>query len=73
MSMFVCHACTVYKFNGDCSGTNWSEPRAEEIAENLKDYEIYTDEDPHFVMDHCSGCGERGGDMYRARYYDELD
>ena len=71
MSMNVCHACTVYKFNGDYSGTNWSESKAEEIAENLKDYVILIEESPHFTMEHCSGCGERGGDMYRARYYDE--
>lgn len=69
--MFVCSACVVFKVNGDYSFTDWSESRAEEVAENLKDYVILIEEEPHFVMDHCSGCGERGGDMYRARYYDD--
>ena len=72
--MYVCSACVVLHFNGDYSGTDWSESRAEEVAENIKDYEIFIDEEPHFVMDHCSGCGERFvGDFYRARYYDEAN
>ena len=71
MSLYVCDYCAVFYFNGDCSGTNWSASRVEEIAENLKDYVIYIEDGTHFVMDYCSGCGERGGDMYRARYYDE--
>ena len=69
--MYVCGACAVFKINSDYSGTDWSESRAEEIAENLRDYEIFIEVEPHFVMDHCSGCGERGGDYYRAGYYDD--
>ena len=68
--MYVCGACTCLHFNGDYSGTDWSAERAEEIAENLLDYEIFTDEDPHFVMYRCLGCGERGGNYYAAGYYD---
>ena len=71
--MFVCNACTVFYYNGDYSGTDWSISRAEEFAENLHDYVIYIDEDPHFTMDYCSGCGKRGGDFYRACYYDEAN
>ena len=71
MSMFVCSDCVVFKVNADYSGTNWSELRAEEVAVNLSDLEIMIEDEPHFVMDYCSGCGVRGGDMYRARYYDE--
>ena len=71
--MFVCNDCVVFYYNGDYSGTDWTESRAEEIAENLRDYVIYIDEDPQFVTDHCSGCGERGGDYYRAGYYDEAN
>ena len=71
MSMYICSACTVFHYNGDYSGTDWNESRVEEVAENLRDVEIFIEEDPHFTMGHCSGCGVRGGDMYRARYYDE--
>ena len=74
MSMYVCAPCAVVYYNGDHSGTDWTESRAEEIAENLKDYVVYADEDPHFTMDYCSGCGERGFlGAYRARYYDEAN
>lgn len=69
--MYVCHDCAVFYYNGDYSFTNWSAERAEEIAENLKDYVIMIDEFPRVTMDHCSGCGVRGGSMYRARYHDE--
>lgn len=67
--MYVCTACAVFHANGDYSGTDWSESRAEEIAENLSAYVIFAEE-PRFVMDHCSGCGERGGEYYPAGYYD---
>ena len=73
MMFYVCHTCAVYKVIGDYSGTYWNGSRAEEIAENLRDYEIFIKDGTELVMDYCSGCGERGGDMYRARYYDELD
>lgn len=73
MGMYVCGVCVVFKLNGDYSDTGWSASRVEEIAENLKDYEVLIEKGPRFVMDHCSGCGVRGGDMYRARYYDEAN
>ena len=69
--MYVCGSCVVFHANNDYSGTDWTESRAEDIAENLKDYVIHFDEDPHFTMDYCSGCGVRGFDAYRAEYYDE--
>ena len=71
MSMYVCNDCAVFHFSGDYSGNSWDTARVEEIAENLKDYVIYIEDGTEFVLDHCSGCGVRGGDMYRARYYDE--
>ena len=69
--MHVCSDCVVFYYNGDYSGTDWTESRAEEVAENLKDYEIFIDEEPHFTTDYCSGCGERGFNGYRAEYQDE--
>ena len=69
--MFICHTCALFHFNGDCSGTRWTAARAEEIAVNLRDVEIMIGEEPHFVMEYCSGCGERGIDAYPARYYDD--
>ena len=68
--MFVCHTCAVFHINGDYSGTNWTESRVEEIAENLSGMVIFVEDEPHFVLDYCSGCGERGGDYYSAGYYD---
>ena len=71
--MYVCGACAVLQFTGDYSGTNWDAERAEEIAENLAGYVIIIEDDPLITMHSCLGCGESGGDMFRACYYDETD
>ena len=63
--MYVCPTCTVLQFTGDYSSTDWSAERAEEIAE------ILIDEDPLITVYQCLGCGEPGGDFYRAGYWDD--
>ena len=68
--MFVCSDCAVLQFNGDYSGTDWDEETATRIALTLMGYVIFTDDGAEFVTDSCLGCGERGGDYYKAGYYD---
>ena len=68
--MFVCNACAVFYYNDDYSGTDWSESRADEIAENLSGIDVIFEDEPIVVDYHCMGCDQRGIDAYRAGYYD---